>query len=76
MIDQRLHPSQAQKESQGRIIRDIYRKMGSHINKKYESLFFVFNEVLAQQKTSRNKIYSIYQPHVTCIAIGKEAKKI
>jgi len=30
---------------------------------------------LAQQKNSENKIYSIHQPHVKCIAKGKEAKK-
>jgi len=31
--------------------------------------------VLTQERNSSDKIYSIHQPHVKCIAKGKEAKK-
>ncbi len=49
--------------------------MDSGKKEKYEALFSIFNKVLAQGKNSGNKIYSIHQPHVKCIAKGKEAKK-
>jgi IS5 family transposase len=35
----------------------------------------IFDQLLAQQRSSTGKIYSIHQPHVQCIAKGKEAKK-
>ena len=33
------------------------------------------NKLLIQQKGDKNKIYSIHEPEVSCIAKGKEAKK-
>jgi len=59
----------------GRNVRHIDRKMDSSCKEKYEALFSVFNKVLAQEKNSGNKIYSIHQPYVKCIAKWKEAKK-
>ena len=35
----------------------------------------IFNKVLTQERNSSDKVYSIHQPHVKCIAKGKEAKK-
>ena len=35
----------------------------------------IFKQILAQERDSKNKIYSIHEPHVKCIAKGKEAKK-
>ena len=35
----------------------------------------LFNKVLAQEKNSKNKIYSSHEPDVYCVAKGKAHKK-
>jgi IS5 family transposase len=86
MIDQRFHSHPKRKKKAhaaarrikviaGRVVRDIDRKMDTNQKEKYEELFAIFNKVLTQEKTSDNKVYSIHQPYVKCIAKGKEAKK-
>jgi IS5 family transposase len=86
MIDQRFHNHPKRKKKAhaaarrikviaGRVLRDIDRKMDTSQKYRYEELFDIFNKILAQEKNSENKIYSIHQPHVKCIAKGKEAKK-
>ncbi len=42
---------------------------------KCEELLLIFNQILSQERYSKDKIYSIHEPHVKCIAKGKEAKK-
>ena len=42
---------------------------------KYEELLLIFNQILSQQRDSKDKIYRIHEPHVKCIGKGKEAKK-
>jgi len=86
MIDQRFHnhPRRMKKARAaarrikviaGRVVRDIERKMNNAQREKYAPRIDIFNKILAQKKNSSNKIYSIHQPHVKCIAKGKEAKK-
>lgn len=86
MIDQRFrsHPKRRKKALAagrrikviaGRIFRDLYRKLDNEQQERYKELFDIFNQVLIQKKKDKNKIYSIHQPHVNCIAKGKEAKK-
>jgi transposase, IS5 family len=86
MIDQRFreHPKRKKKALAaarkikiiaGRVLRDVERKIDISFNPKYKEQFDIFNKVLTQQKNSENKIYSLHQPHVKCIAKGKEAKK-
>jgi IS5 family transposase len=86
MIDQRFHQHPKRKKKAnaaarrikviaGRVVRDIKRKMSGRMNPEYEKLFAIFHKVLSQKKESKNKIYSIHQPHVKCIAKGKEAKQ-
>jgi IS5 family transposase len=86
MIDQRFHNHPKRKKKArlaarrikviaGRVVRDLDRKMTDLQKIKYERQLTIFNNVLAQGKTSKNKIYSIHQPHVKCITKGKEAKK-
>ena len=86
MIDQRFHshPKRRKKARAaarrikiitGRVLRDIDRKMNKEQREEYRELFSVYNQILSQQRSSKNKIYSIHQPHVKCIAKGKEAKK-
>jgi IS5 family transposase len=86
MVDQRFHSHPKRKKKAraaarrikviaGKIYRDLYRKLDDGQQKHYSKLFRVFDRVLEQQKDGKNKIYSIHQPHVKCIAKGKEAKK-
>jgi IS5 family transposase len=86
MIDQRFreHPKRRKKANAaarkiktiaGRITRELDRKMNVEQKEKYEELLLIFKQILSQEKDSKNKIYSIHEPHVRCIAKGKEARK-
>jgi IS5 family transposase len=86
MIDQRFHNHPKRKKKAkaaarrikviaGKIYRDIYRKLDEEQKEQYKKLFKIFDKILAQERNGKNKIYSIHQPHVKCIAKGKEAKK-
>lgn len=86
MIEQRFHhhPKRRKKALSaarriktiaGRVLRDIDRKMGSDLKEKYKIPLAIFNRVLSQERNSENKVYSLHQSHVKCIAKGKEAKK-
>ncbi len=86
MIDQRFHnhPKRRKKAKAalrkiktiaGRQVRDIERQFSPHQQQKYKELFIILNKILIQQKGGKNKIYSIHEPEVSCIAKGKEAKK-
>jgi IS5 family transposase len=59
----------------GRLVRDISRKLDKKQNDVYENELIIFRKILAQVKDTKNKIYSIHEPDVLCIAKGKEAKK-
>lgn len=86
MIDQRFHnhPKRRKKAKAalrkiktiaGRQVRDIERQFTPSQQGKYKELFLILNKILIQQKGDKNKIYSIHEPKVSCIAKGKEAKK-
>jgi len=86
MIDQRFHQHPKRKKKAcaaarrikviaGRVLRDVERKIDITLSHKYEKPLRIFNQVLTQTKNSENKIYSLHQPHVKCIAKGKESKK-
>ena len=86
MIDQRFHnhPKRRKKARAalrkiktiaGRQTRDIERQFDSQQRHKYKELLIIINKILVQKRGDKNKIYSIHEPHVSCIAKGKEAKK-
>jgi len=86
MIDQRFHSHPRRRKKAraaarrikviaGRVVRDVERKMDNNQKEKYAPQLDIFNKVLTQQRNSSDKVYSIHQPHVKCIAKGKEAKK-
>ena len=86
MIDQRFrsHPKRKKKANAaarkiqtlaGRIVRDIERKLTQEQLIKYADELHIFNLILQQKKGDKNKIYSIHEPDVKCIAKGKESKK-
>lgn len=86
MIDQRFHNHPKRKKKAkaamrkiktiaGRQVRDIERKFSPSQQLKYKELFIILNKILTQEKSGKNKVYSIHEPGVSCIAKGKEAKK-
>jgi len=86
MIDQRFrdHPKRRKKANAaarkikvitGRVVRDLERKMTDQQLEKYAPYLGLFYRVLNQQQKDGNKIYSLHETEVRCIAKGKEAKK-
>ena len=86
MIDQRFreHPKRKKKARAaarkihtiaGRIVRDIERNMAPIQREEYFDTLLLFKTVLGQEQEGHNKIYSLHEPEVKCIAKGKEAKK-
>jgi IS5 family transposase len=55
----------------GRLVRDVSRNLQHNT---YNVTIEIFNKILAQQKHDKNKIYSIHEPQVACIAKGKQHK--
>ena len=58
----------------GRLIRDLERKLSEEQNKQYAEKFARMKKVLAQKRHDKNKIYSLHEPQVQCIAKGKSHK--
>ena len=56
----------------GRLVRELERKLPDGT---YTEQLELFKKVLAQQKHSRNKIYSLHEPQVYCMSKGKAHKK-
>ena len=86
MLDQRnaQHPRRRKKASAarrkiktiaGRLVRELNRKLSEQSKEQYQELLDLFTKVLSQQKQDKNKIYSLHEPHLSCIAKGKEHKK-
>ena len=58
----------------GRVTRDIRRK-AVPIDPGLEDLLRLSERLLVQERTSKNKLYSIHEPHVECISKGKAHKR-
>ncbi len=56
----------------GRLVRELERKLPAG---DFAEELELFKKVLAQQKNSKNKIYSLHEPEVYCISKGKAHKK-
>jgi IS5 family transposase len=57
----------------GRLVRELERNLGNELS--YRGDITLFKKVLAKNKNSKNKIYSLHEPDVLCISKGKEHKK-
>lgn len=57
----------------GRVIRDIDRKVPV-FDEKLKELMIMGRKIQSQERYSENKIYSIHEPKVDCIAKGKAHK--
>jgi IS5 family transposase len=61
----------------GRVHRDIRRQIEKQkaLQNSLMSLLKITNHILHQQKTDKDKIYSVHEPEVECISKGKAHKK-
>ena len=59
----------------GKLLRDVQRKLEPKVAKGYEAKFKLFHQILAQERSDKNKIYSVHEPDVLCISKGKAHKK-
>jgi transposase, IS5 family len=59
----------------GRVVRDIQRKapaiQGQIVDEPLRELVALAERLLAQTRTSKNKVYSVHAPEVECICKGK-----
>src|ERR1035438_9282145 len=58
----------------GRIVREIERQVETPSN-KLRKLLATANQIHAQERHDKNKIYSVHEPEVQCIAKGKAGKQ-
>ena len=65
------------KTNLGRLYRDILRKGTVDLieNEDFIYLCTLVRRAMAQTKTSKNKLYSVHEPHVECISKGKVHKR-
>ncbi len=57
----------------GRLVRELERNLKP--DSVYHTDIELIKKVLAQKRTSKNKIYSLHEPETLCISKGKEHKK-
>jgi IS5 family transposase len=57
----------------GRVYRDIARKVAGDevLSRRFAPLLGLTERLLTQERTSKNKLYSLHAPEVVCIAKGK-----
>ena len=55
-----------------RLVRELERKLPEGV---YSTELALYKKVLAQEKNSKNKIYSLHEPQVYCMSKGKAHKK-
>ena len=60
----------------GILIRELRRQLPQHcMFERYQQDFLLYERVLKQQPKDANKIYSLHEPQVYCIAKGKDHKQ-
>ena len=57
------------------LLRDVMRKLPESSQIARSAEFELYRRVVNQERQDKNKIYSIHEPDVLCIAKGKEHKK-
>ena len=56
----------------GALIRELVRKLPEAVREEQSENFTLCRRVLAQKPHDTDKIYSLHEPHVYCVAKGKE----
>jgi IS5 family transposase len=59
----------------GRVTRELKRKVTVNITPEFERLLQLSERLFNQKKNDKEKLYSIHEPEVECIAKGKASKK-
>ena len=60
----------------GILIQELRRELPQHcLFERYQKDFLLYERVLAQQPKDTNKIYSLHEPQVYCVAKGKDHKQ-
>jgi len=59
----------------GRLVRELNRKLTNKQLDLYREQLELFQRVIDQKVKDKNKVYSIHEPEVSCIAKGKAHKK-
>jgi IS5 family transposase len=59
----------------GIILRELQRKLSEEVSIREENNFKLYWQVLKQKRADKNKIYSLHEPHIYCMAKGKLNKK-
>jgi IS5 family transposase len=59
----------------GRLMRELERKLPEEVHQLQRGNFVLYRRVLAQRPPDRDKIYSLHEPQVYCVAKGKEHKQ-
>ena len=62
----------------GRLYRDIKRKLENAsglVREAFKELLTLVERLLNQKRNDKQKLYSLHEPHVSCIAKGKTHKK-
>ena len=68
---------QKMKTNLGRLYRDIQRKLPEELIKDldFQHLGKLVERAMNQTRKSKNKLYSVHEPHVECISKGKARKR-
>ena len=59
----------------GRLVRELERNLEGEHKATYSTHIELFKKVLAQKRSDSDKIYSLHEPEVACIAKGKAHKQ-
>lgn len=59
----------------GCLVRELERKLPEEKRTGQKENFTLYRRVLSQKPPDKDKIYSLHEPHIYCIAKGKEHKK-
>ncbi len=59
----------------GALIGELERKLPAALREEQGENFTLYRRVLAQKAQDTDKIYSLHEPHISCVAKGKEHKK-
>jgi IS5 family transposase len=58
-----------------KVYNKIFRNLSANTRKEYKSQLAIYKKAINQKKDDKNKVYSVFEPAVRCIAKGKPHKK-
>ncbi|MEN2436883.1 IS5/IS1182 family transposase, partial [Weeksellaceae bacterium A-14] len=54
-----------------KLVRELERKLPENVLKDYEEVFKIYLKALTQECNTKDKVYSLHESQVACIAKGK-----